>query len=171
MRRSKVLLIIFVILLGIQLYRPARSNPAENPAHTLAANAQVPPDVQQILSHSCNDCHSSKTVWPWYSNVAPASWLVTSDVNDGRRHLNLSEWTNYKTDRQQRKLSQICEEVSEGGMPLRQYAWIHTDTPLNQQQRDAVCQWTKDEQARITAKTGVPVPPPRKGGMQAVDHK
>lgn len=169
--RSRLLLIVVVILLAIQLYRPAETNPPEDPSHNLKSVAQVTPEVDQIFAHSCNDCHSYRTVWPWYSKVAPVSWLVASDVNDGRRHLNFSEWTQLPTERQQRRLSQICGEVKEGGMPLKQYTWIHKDTPLDQKQRQTVCQWTKEEQARITARTGVAVPPPRKGGMQAEQKK
>lgn len=168
---SRLLLIVVIILLAIQLYRPAETNPPEDPSHNLKAVAQVTPEVDQILSHSCNDCHSYKTVWPWYSKVAPASWLVASDVNDGRRHLNFSEWTKLTTERQQRKLTQICTEVDQGEMPLKQYTWIHKDTPLDQKQRETVCQWTKEEQQRITARTGVPVPPPRRGGMRAEENK
>lgn len=171
MKLSRLLLIIALILLGIQLYRPARTNPPENPLHNVRSAVQVPPNVDQILTRSCNDCHSYNTTWPWYSKVAPASWLVISDVDDGRRHLNFSEWATYNPERQQRKLSQICSEVDEGGMPLRQYTWIHKDSPLSREQRDAICNWTKEEQARITARTGVAVPPPRKGGMHAADKK
>jgi Haem-binding domain len=171
MKLSRIVLIVIVIVVAIQLYRPGRNNPAENPAHNLKAVAQVPPEVDQILARSCNDCHSYNTTWPWYSRVAPVSWLVTSDVNDGRRHLNLSEWTALNPERQQRKLTQICTEVDEGEMPLKQYTWIHKETPLNRQQRDLVCNWTKEEQKRITEKTGVQVPPPSKGGMHAEEKK
>jgi hypothetical protein len=171
MNARRLLLILVIIFLGIQLYRPARTNPMEDPSHNLKAVAQVPLEVDQILARSCNDCHSNKTVWPWYSKIAPSSWLVASDVTDGRRHLNFSEWATYKTERQQRKLSELCSEVDEGGMPLKQYTWIHKETPLDRQQRDALCAWTKAEQQRITEKTGVQVPPPRKPGMQAESKK
>ena len=167
----RLLLIVVMILLAIQVYRPARTNPPEDPSHNLRAVAQVTPEVDQIFARSCNDCHSYKTVWPWYAKVAPSSWLVASDVDDGRRHLNFSEWTTLTTERQQRRLSQICSEVDEGGMPLRQYTWMHEESPLDEKQRETVCQWTKEEQARITTRTGVAVPPPRKGGMQATPQK
>jgi hypothetical protein len=171
MNARRILLIIVVILVAIQLYRPAETNPPEDPSHNLKAVAQVPPEVDQILARSCNDCHSYKTVWPWYSKVAPASWLVASDVKDGRRHLNLSDWTALTTERQQRRLSEICSEVDEGEMPLKQYTWIHKETPLDRQQRDTICNWTKEEQKRITARTGVQVPPPQQQGMHAADNK
>ncbi len=167
MKVHRLLLIIVVIFVAIQLYRPAKTNPTEDPAHHLKAVAQVPPDVDQILTTSCSDCHSYKTVWPWYSYVAPVSWFVTSDVDGGRSHFNLSEWSTYSTEKQQRRLGDICDEVDSGDMPLKQYTWMHAGTKLSDTQRQAVCAWTKAEQQRITAKTGVVVPAPKQGGMKA----
>jgi hypothetical protein len=168
----RILLIVSIVFLAIQVYRPATSNPPEDPSHNLRAVAQVPPDVDHMLAQSCNDCHSYKTVWPWYTKVAPSRWLVVSDVNDGRRHLNFSEWAKLTPERQQRKLTEICEEVEQGDMPLKQYTWIHTETGLSKNQREAICAWTKAEQARVTAATGVAVPPPRdRGGMHGADEK
>ncbi|HVZ17296.1 MAG TPA: heme-binding domain-containing protein [Terriglobales bacterium] len=167
MRASKIILGVFVVLAAIQLYRPAKTNPPEDPSKTLPANSQMPPQVAQILDRSCSDCHTHKTVWPKYSYVAPMSWLVTDDVNEGRRHVNFSEWSSYSTQRRQAKLEDICNEVKDGGMPLKQYTWMHKGTALDQQQREAICAWTKTEQQRITAQTGVPVPQKKQGGMHA----
>lgn len=167
---AKILGFFAIALIAIQLYRPAKTNPPENASNTIRAVAQVPPAVDQIFTKSCSDCHSNRTVWPWYSNVAPVSWFVAADVSDGRRHINFSNWGAYTPQQQQRKLSQICREVSDGGMPLRQYTWMHRGTALDQQQRNLVCDWTKAEQQRITARTGVLVPAPRGGGMHAADE-
>jgi hypothetical protein len=167
----RILLIALAAFVAIQLYRPATTNPPEDPSHNLKAVAQVPPDVDQIIAQSCNDCHSYKTVWPWYTNIAPSRWLVVSDVNDGRRHLNFSEWTQLKPERQQRRLSEMCEQVESGDMPLKEYTWIHTETKLSQSQREAICAWTRAEQARVTERTGVAVPPRQRGGMHAADDK
>ncbi len=167
MRIKRIILIIVVLLVAIQLYRPAKTNPAEDPAKTLKASTQMPSDVAQTMDHSCTDCHTNRTVWPKYSYVAPVSWLVTDDVNEGRRHVNFSEWATYSVQRQQAKLEDICNEVKDGGMPLKQYTWMHAGTKLDQQQRDAICAWTKSEQQRITARTGVAVPEKKCGGMHA----
>lgn len=171
MKARRILFIFVILLVAIQLYRPARTNPPEDPSLTLNAHTEVPPDVDSTFARSCNDCHTHKTVWPWYSNVAPLSWLVISDVNDGRRHLNLSEWGKYTPERQQRKLSELCEEVAEGEMPLKQYTWIHEVAGLDGPQRRQICDWTKAEQARITAKTGVQVPAKKSEGMRAEEKK
>ena len=73
------------ILAVVQLIRPARTNPAIDAKQEIQAKLNIEPTVRTVLSHSCNDCHSNRTVWPWYSQVAPASWLLVSDVNRGRK--------------------------------------------------------------------------------------
>jgi len=166
MKKGRVVALIAVVaVVAIQLYRPAKTNPHEDATKTLPASTQVPADVAQTLDRSCSDCHTYRTVWPKYSYVAPVSWLITDDVNEGRRHVNFSDWASYSLERQQRRLGEICDEVTDGGMPLRQYTWMHKGTALDQQQRDAICAWTKAEQQRITARTGVQVPQPKQGGM------
>lgn len=169
MKARRIAVVVVVAAAGIQLYRPARTNPPVDPSKTLSAVTQMPADVKETLDRSCADCHTYNTRWPKYSYVAPVSWLVTDDVNDGRRHVNFSEWGSYSVQRQQSKLEDICDEVKGGDMPLRQYTWMHKGTALDQQQRDAVCVWTKAEQQRITARTGVGVPPKHQGGMRAKD--
>jgi hypothetical protein len=82
------------------------------------------PEVAAILQRSCNDCHSNRTVWRWYSNVAPASWLVSHDVREGRDALNLSEWTRYAPQKQHKLMEEICEQVTEGEMPT-----VHAASP------------------------------------------
>jgi len=87
-------------------------------AQTIEAHTQITPEAKDILSRSCNDCHSNKTVWPWYTNVAPISWWIVDHINEGRRNLNFSEWAKLDKNRQDRKLRQICDEVEDGAMPL-----------------------------------------------------
>lgn len=84
------------------------------------------PEVRALAVRACFDCHSNETTWPWYSNVAPVSWLVQSDTNDGRRHLNFSEW-----NREQRHAKDAAEEIADGEMPLSIYLWMHADARLS----------------------------------------
>ena len=95
---------LLVIFLGIQFIRPARTNPAIDQTQTIEAHTQMTPEVASILDRSCRDCHSNKTVWPWYTQVAPVSWWLSDHVNDGRRNLNMSEFGKLPRDRQERKL-------------------------------------------------------------------
>src|ERR1051325_10620112 len=84
-------LLLILIVVGIQFVRPARTNPAVDESQTIFARTQMTPEVAAILDRSCRDCHSNKTVWPWYTNVAPVSWWLSNHVNEGRHNLNYSE--------------------------------------------------------------------------------
>jgi hypothetical protein len=85
-----------------------------------------------ILRRACFDCHSNETVWPWYAYVAPVSWLVASDVEEGREELNFSQWDAYNADRQAHKIKECGEEVAEGEMPLWFYVPAHPEARLSQ---------------------------------------
>jgi len=120
-----------------------RTNPAADPSAAFAAVAAPPPEVQAIVERSCTDCHSHRTVWPWYSRVFPASWLVSSDVKDGRRHFNLSAWKGLPPQRAQHKLEQACEEVKGGDMPPSYYTLMHPRAKLTPQDVAALCGWVE----------------------------
>src|SRR5271165_2324423 len=83
-RVKKVVFALIGVLVLIQFVQPKRTNPPVVPSRSLEAHVPVPPQVSAILKRACGDCHSSETVWPWYSHVAPVSWLVADDVNVGR---------------------------------------------------------------------------------------
>jgi hypothetical protein len=104
------------------------------------------PQVKDILDRSCRDCHSNKTEWPWYTNVAPVSWFVIDHVNEGRHRLNLSEWA--RLDQPGKKLQKICDEVQDGGMPLSSYLPMHPKAKLSEQDKKTLCDWTAAERER-----------------------
>jgi heme-binding protein len=151
MKSGRLIVLIIVIILGIQLYHPAKTNPTSNASASLLSRAQMPADVHAALQRACADCHSNATVWPWYAKVAPISWVVIDDVNEGRRHFNMSEWGNTSAEHQAKKLDDICDEVKDGGMPLKSYTWIHRGTELSPAERASVCAWTQAERQRVAA--------------------
>jgi Haem-binding domain len=137
----------FGLLIGIQLIRPARTNPPVNPAHALEAVVPVPPQVEDILQRSCYDCHSSLTRWPWYSNVAPVSWFVIDHVDSGRRHVNFSDWLrpNSKSPAEytRERFEAICKQVESHEMPLFSYLLEHRAARLSEGDIELICQWTR----------------------------
>jgi hypothetical protein len=143
-----ILLVVFVV--GIQAIRPARTNPPVDESQTINAKTQMTPEVASIFDRSCRDCHSYKTTWPWYTNVAPVSWWLSNHVNDGRRSLNMSEWGKLPNDRQERKLRQICDEVQDGVMPLSSYLPMHPAAKLSEQDKKTLCDWTEQERQRLS---------------------
>jgi hypothetical protein len=133
------------LALVVQAYRPARDNPPIDAARTLEAAVSVPAGVEQILAGSCNDCHSDQTHWPWYSNVAPISWIIADHVTSGRRHLNFSEWLRPGVDDPaeytRQKLISACRELRLGRMPLLSYELLHPEARLSSAQIQAFCDW------------------------------
>ena len=152
-RRNKVLLALVGIVLAAQLIRPAKTNPPVDLRRELAAHSQLPPQVTNALNRSCNDCHSYRTTWPWYSQIAPFSWIITDDVNQGRRHVNFSDWAQYDPKRTDHKLDQICEEVRGNWMPLTSYKLMHPNSRLSEYERAEICRWVGAERERL-AETG-----------------
>lgn len=142
-------IVLAVGLIIIQLVRPARTNPAIDASKTLQTHVQVPGDVDAILKRACNDCHSHETKWPWYSNVAPVSWLVVYDVNEARSHLNFSEWGSYDEGRADKKLDEIEEEVEHGKMPLPIYLFMHAEAKLSDEDKRILQDWARGERNRL----------------------
>jgi len=141
---ERVGLATWFLLLVIQLIPVNRSNPVINPSMTIYATQPVPADVKAVFERSCKNCHSNETSWPWYSYVAPVSWVVAHDVHQARKTMNLSEWASYAPQRKEDKLEEICEQLTNGDMPDRKYAILHRNAKLTAEERTAVCQWTDD---------------------------
>ena len=140
-RVKKVILALAAFLIVIQFVQPKRTNPPIVPSRALAAHVRVPEEVQSILMRACGNCHSNQTVWPWYSHIAPISWLITDDVNQGRRHMNLQDWEaripRHPFDPQR----DICKEVRDKGMPPFTYRMVHKEARLTPQEIDTLCSW------------------------------
>lgn len=153
------LLIIAVVLVAAQFVPITRNNPPVDPAKTLYATYPLSADVHAIFEHSCRDCHSNQTAWPWYSLLAPVSWVVASDVHDGRKHFNISEWGNYPEEKKIRKLGEICEQVKTEEMPDDKYTLIHRSARLSPQQRATICGWTEATRKPLQTQLTGPTPP------------
>jgi hypothetical protein len=127
--------VVAAALLFAQLLRIEKTNP---PLH-----ADIPADtaIKPLLQKACYNCHSNETVWPWYSNVAPASWLVASDVKEARERLNFSEWGSYGRNVQAQKLLNIADEMKSGDMPPWYYSLMHPESRLGESERDQIRNW------------------------------
>lgn len=139
---KRSVLALGVFLVGVQIYRPARTNSPIDHTQQIETALAGEPLIASILNRSCDDCHSNRTVWPWYSRVAPVSWLVVSDVNRGRRRVNFSEWGSYPADKRSKLLVAICKEVREGDMPPITYTPMHSSAKLRKTDGQEICRWT-----------------------------
>ena len=104
-----------------------------------------------IFAHACINCHSEKTRWPWYSYVAPVSWLVETDVKRAREHLNLSRWDRLDTAEQRLLLTAIATVIENREMPLHRYVVFHPEVKLSTDDSVRVIEWTHAERRRLRA--------------------
>lgn len=94
-----------------------------------------------ILKTSCFDCHSNEVKYPWYSDIAPFSWVVANHVNTGRKALNFSIWENYSPEKKEEKLKEIFR-TAYASMPLPSYIYAHEEADLSKEQRTMIRNWT-----------------------------
>ena len=150
---KKFIKIVFIFLIiafvVIQFFRPDRTTTTVYGENHITKKLNVPDNVHQIFKRSCFDCHSDHTTWPWYTNIAPASWLVAKDVSNGRTKMNFSEWGKIPESKREARLEAICEEIKEGEMPLKEYLYLHGDAKLSQQEKDLLCSWVEAELKKI----------------------
>ncbi len=121
---SSLIIIVIVFLLLIQIIPYGKNH--TNPAIVSEPNWDSQ-STSDLAKKACFDCHSNETIWPWYSNVAPISWLVYRDVTEGRRRMNFSDWQNIRL----REPGEIASVVNEGEMPPVQYLLMHSSARLS----------------------------------------
>jgi hypothetical protein len=119
---GKFVLIIIIVGVAIQFIPVGRSNPP------VEEEILTPPQVKTILKRACYDCHSHETKWPWYSQVAPASWPT---------------WNRYSPEKRKKFIKEIWEEVEEGEMPPWFYLPLHPEASLSAQDHRMLQDWTK----------------------------
>ncbi len=134
---------VVVILLGIQLIPVNRPERSDDVSKDLIANNQLPENISRILKTSCYDCHSNQTDYPWYAYVAPVSFLVAYDINEGREELNFSEWENLDKSKKAKALDEMAEEVEESEMPMKIYLITHADARLSDKERKEFSEWAE----------------------------
>ncbi|HXV78011.1 MAG TPA: heme-binding domain-containing protein [Candidatus Polarisedimenticolaceae bacterium] len=125
---------------AIQFVPVDRANPP------VEADLVAPDDVRQVLRVACYDCHSFETRWPWYSHIAPVSWLVARDVRSARAELVFSEWERMSAREQAELREEIWEEVEEGEMPLKAYRLMHAEARLGPDQLETLRRWAHQSQ-------------------------
>ena len=111
--------------------------------------ARIDPETLAIVQRACQNCHSQQTEWPWYSHVAPVSWLLARDVQQARSHMNLSRWQDYPADERRRLLSEIGSAVRNREMPVARYVLLHPEARLTDRERQQIYSWTRTERGRL----------------------
>ena len=129
---KKIILIVIIaglVLFGlIQLIPIDRSNPSMTSEPKWSS-----PEARALVKQNCFQCHSNETEWPWYSYIAPASWLIKFDVVEGRNKFNFSEW-----DTNPGELNEMVRVINRGSMPPLQYTMFHPESRLDALKKQAL---------------------------------
>ena len=143
---------VVILVILAQLIPVDRTNP---PAGT---EVDAPSEVVEVLRRSCYDCHSNETRWPWYSGIAPASWLVARDVREGREAVNYSTWERYSPEERRHHQEETWEDVEEGEMPLGVYTLMHPGARLSARDLEVLRAWASEG---VSTRPGIRAESPR----------
>jgi hypothetical protein len=135
------LIAALVALVLIQFYRPEKNEGGYETVAYFEEEANVSPELAAVFKTNCYDCHSDQTVYPWYAEIAPASFFLEEHVEDGKKHFDVSSWESYSAKKKDHKLDELIEYVEEGEMPLDSYTWIHGD--LSEENTKSILQWAQ----------------------------
>jgi len=135
----------------LQLTNPSRTNPTMVAGRDLISSQQPPPEIAALLHAACYDCHSDETRWPWYSRIAPMSWLIANDVRGGREQVNFSDWPTDLPGRAAKRLERMSEEIDYKEMPPAKYTLMHPEARLTAAQRQALIDWADQSAAKLKA--------------------
>jgi hypothetical protein len=147
----KILLVLAGLFLLIQFVRPAKNLTADT-ARNIHTLYTVPSDVDKILETSCADCHSNKTIYPWYAEIQPVGWWLNNHIKDGKRHFNLDDFTGRRISYQFKKMDDCIEQLNNGDMPLDTYTMIHHHARLSAADKQTLINWCESVKAEIKSK-------------------
>ena len=136
-----------IVLVVIQFFRIDKTNPPVEASQDFLNIAAPSAEIATLIKDACYDCHSHETNYPWYSNVAPISWMVAHHIEEGREHLNFSKWGTFSAKKRAHKIEECYEEVEEGEMPMYGYVLLHSEAKMTDEQKSALIAWFKEREA------------------------
>ncbi|WP_248723449.1 heme-binding domain-containing protein [Seonamhaeicola sp. ML3] len=142
---KKIGLVLIIALVIIQFIRPDKNNAETRNLTAFITDTKPSTEVTAILEKHCYDCHSDKTTYPWYAELAPVSLWIDHHVEEGKEHFNVSNWSKYKLKKRDHKLDELIEEVEEGEMPLESYSWLHGS--ITEEEKETLIKWANGVRA------------------------
>lgn len=137
---KKIFIGLLIVFIAVQFIQPAK-NVSGNTDKDISTLYPMPDSVKQIVTRACADCHSNKTVYPWYANIQPLGFWLADHVKEGKREINFNEFASYRIAKQNHKLEEVIEKVKEGEMPLPSYTIIHKEAKLSEAEKIILTQW------------------------------
>lgn len=138
------ILVFLIAFLGIaQLFKIEKDNPEVTSSWDFLAVEAPPKNISSMIKNQCYDCHSNETKYPWYTDYAPISWWVKSNINGAREYFNFSNWGNLEKKEQIAKIQACYEALEEEEMPVALYIAMHEESQFSEEQNDSLKNWFK----------------------------
>ena len=145
-----------IVVAGGSLIHPPGLPIVPGAKQAILRGTQIDPETVAMVRRACQNCHSEEAEWPWYSHIAPVSWLLAHDVQQARSHMNLSHWQDYSTNDRLRLLSAMGSAVRNREMPVARYVLLHPEARLTDAERQKIYQWTRSERGRLKMASNQP---------------
>lgn len=147
MRILKILgMLLVAIFIVLQFFGIDKTNPEFEKGLDLIVMEEPSVEIAQMLRSACYDCHSNETNWPWYSNIAPVSWMLEQHVEDARDNVNFSFWGEFEAEDKVYVIEKMIEEIEEDQMPLPAYLIAHSNAKLSDTQKQLLIHWLRSKQ-------------------------
>ena len=138
-----------LLIFGASLVHPF--GPVKQERSNAHLYVEAPPEIARIIERACRNCHSERTEWPWYSYLAPASWMIENDVSSARAHMNFSRWQDYSIEQRAALLTRLAVQVRNRNMPLPKYLKLHPEARLSDTDVQQLYSWAHNERRRLRA--------------------
>jgi hypothetical protein len=138
--------ILILLFIQIPIFRPVKNVTKTDPKEDITVKYDVPENLLRIFKKSCYDCHSNNTRYPWYYHIQPVSWWMNGHIQNGKEHLNFSEFANYSPYIAAHKFYEMHKEMTRKEMPLKTYLWQHKSAELTEEQFQKIATWAKKMQ-------------------------
>jgi len=146
MNKRNIFLVLLVVFVIMQFFRIDKNNPPTDVAQDFITLEKPPQAIATMVKNTCYDCHSNQTKYPWYTDIAPFSWWIKGHIDEGREHLNYSEWGTYKAKKKSHKFEEMAELVEGTEMPLITYVIMHSEAKMSDEERKAMVDWFKSKE-------------------------
>ncbi|MDN3669466.1 heme-binding domain-containing protein [Echinicola jeungdonensis] len=147
---KKIVTGLVIVLIIIQFFQPDKNESNDQKAN-ISTKYAISDEVSHILENACNDCHSNQTNYPFYAHVQPVGWWLNGHVEEGKEHLNFSEFTNLSIADQNHQFEEIVEVIEENEMPLESYTYLglHPEASLSDKEKTSLITWAKEQMSYL----------------------
>lgn len=146
---KKIFYLLILLFVTIQFFQIDKTNPKIDESQDFIKIHNPSPEIAEKIKASCYDCHSNESKYPWYTNIQPVGWWVKNHIDEGKHHLNFSEFDSYSAKRQSHKMEECYELIEEDEMPLKSYTIAHKEAILDDATKEQLITYFKEMEEKL----------------------